>query len=110
MERIIEGKWVLFTKHILNSPMEIGKHASQDEPILRSLAAKHALEIIGPLEHAYWNMSIPGVPHILEIWLHVQAKEINQTRNLKYGGFSPPSLRRTPPGQRKTKNPMHRVP
>jgi hypothetical protein len=75
MEKEIEGKWVLSTKHVLASPMEIGKHSNQDEPTLRALATKHGLKVTGPLEHAYWNMSIQGVPHVLEIWLPIQKQE-----------------------------------
>jgi effector-binding domain-containing protein len=73
MKKEISEKWVLFTKHILNSPIDIGEHASQDEPHLRNLAERNGLLVTAPLEHAYWNMAVEGVPHILEIWLPVQA-------------------------------------
>jgi effector-binding domain-containing protein len=29
------------------------------------------LKVLGPLEHAYWDMAIQAAPHILEIWLPV---------------------------------------
>jgi hypothetical protein len=71
MIKSIDEKCVLYFRHELASPMEIGEHAAADEPRLRELAAQHGLKIAGPLEHAYWNMAIQGVPHILEIWLPV---------------------------------------
>lgn len=85
MQKEIQEKWVLYTKHILNSPMDIGVYASQDEPNLRALAAQHSLKVIGPLEHAYWDMAVKGVPHILEIWLPVEAKAAGKNiEGLKY--------------------------
>jgi hypothetical protein len=75
VEKEIKGKWVLHAKHVLASPMEIGSHSNRDEPALRALAAKHGMKVTGPLEHAYWNMSIPGVPHVLEIWLPIGNQE-----------------------------------
>ena len=73
MKKEVKEKRVLFTKHILTSPMKIGKYATQDEPILRTLATKHGLTVSGPIEHAYWNMAIEGI-HILEIWLPVEGR------------------------------------
>lgn len=74
MEKTVPGKWVLYTRHTLNSPMDIGLHASTDEPVLRRKAAESGLKVAGPLEHAYWNMAVDGVPHILEIWLPVEPR------------------------------------
>jgi hypothetical protein len=71
MIKEIPGKLVLFQRHVLNSPMEIGKHVDADEPKLRSMAKELGLEVAGPLEHAYWDMTVKGAPHLLEIWLPV---------------------------------------
>jgi effector-binding domain-containing protein len=78
MQKEIQEKWVLFSKHTLNSPMDIGVYASQDEPNLRALATQHGLKVTGPLEHAYWDMAVQGAPHILEIWLPVEARAKDQ--------------------------------
>lgn len=78
MEKEIPGRWALFARHTLSTPMDIGDHASRDEPILRALASKNGLEVAGPLEHAYWDMAIKGAPHILEIWLPVLVKSEGQ--------------------------------
>lgn len=72
MLKEIPGKWVLFFRHQLNSPLEIGMHADKDEAALRALANGHGLEQVGPLEHAYWDMAVKGAPHLLEIWLPVR--------------------------------------
>lgn len=72
MEITIPKKWVLFARHTLSSPMDIGVHASKDEPKLRLQAESLGLNVAGPLEHAYSNMAVKGVPHILEIWLPVE--------------------------------------
>lgn len=74
MEKEIQGKRVLFTRHVLKSPMEIGAFAEKDEPMLRAKASELDLDVTGPLEHAYWDMAVKGVPHILEIWLPVDGK------------------------------------
>lgn len=72
MLKEVPERWVLFLRHQLNSPMEIGMHAEKDEPALRALAKVHGLEVAGPLEHAYWDMAVKGAPHLLEIWLPVR--------------------------------------
>lgn len=74
MLKEVEEKQVLFTRHELESTADIGILAGQDEPKLRALAESRGLRVAGPLEHAYWNMAVRGVPHYLEIWLPVQGK------------------------------------
>lgn len=74
MEKLVPQKAVLFTRHELNSPAEIGGHAAKDIPALETLAKEKGLEIAGPIENAYWNMTAKGVPHFLEIWLPVKEK------------------------------------
>lgn len=68
----VPGQWVLYARHELKSPMEIGKHADKDEPALRAIAASHGLEVVGPVAHAYWDMAVKGAPHLLEIWIPVR--------------------------------------
>jgi hypothetical protein len=82
MEKIVPQKYVLYTRHELKSPAEIGMHAAKDIPVLEKLAKENGLKAAGPIENAYWNMSVKGVPHILEIWLPV-----NENGNLSLAAY-----------------------
>lgn len=72
----VQEKWVLFTRHLLSSAIDIGRHAGADEPALRERAKELGLSVAGPMEHAYWDMAVSDAPHFLEIWLpvHVPAQ------------------------------------
>ena len=69
--KVVPAKSVLFLRHVLTSPADIPKHAAADIPALEELARKHGYQVAGPIENAYWNMAIPGIPHILEVRLPV---------------------------------------
>jgi effector-binding domain-containing protein len=85
MDREIPEKWVLFTRHAIASPMDIGIHVREDEPKLRNLARRHGFGVCGPIEHAYWGMAVEGAPHVLEIWLPVRGGQEGATiPELKY--------------------------
>lgn len=71
MEKTIPGMSVLFYRHELKSPAEIGMYAGKDIPALQRIADQNGYKAVGPVQHAYWNMSVKGVPHILEVWLPV---------------------------------------
>lgn len=85
--KTVAEKWVLYTRHELGSPMEIGIHAGTDEPHLRAVAKENGLEVAGPLEHAYQDMAQKGVPHFLEIHLPVRGVR---------DGLALPQLKRSP--------------